>query len=281
MSLVVALLAPGMTACPLPLARTEAVSAPIAGRFLRDDGRPLANLEVAVSTEWQEGGCAKAALRTRTDSSGAFRLAGSAKHYEVTWFVPNLDRAAPRYRLCAGVGDTLRVAYTGYGSLAAAAEPDSVACVAWEWEAHARVTCAGRAERAVVTGGSWTDAAAGDGGDGFYRLFLTEEPTRVKGYDRNRPQDRPYVYVQWVEIRRRTAAAAQGDGAPYRVRATVSLPLDRNKVWAIDDAEVWRRGGRWVASLHGYKHAFMNDVARTEMIFELGAPGQASKVAGP
>jgi hypothetical protein len=45
--------------------------------------------------------------------------------------------------------------------------------------------------------------------------------------------------------------------------------------------QLWRREGRWVASVEGYKHAFMNDFARAELVFELGAPGQATLIAGP
>ena len=61
----------------------------------------------------------------------------------------------------------------------------------------------------------------------------------------------------------------------------MSLPYNRNKVWSIQNAHLWRRESRWMAGLEGYKHAFMNDMARTELVFELGPPGQATMVAGP
>lgn len=207
-----------------------------------------------------------------------FRLPGTVKRHETTWFIPNLDMAAHRFRLCVEVRDTLRLAYTGCGSLGETAKPGTVRCIVWEWVASPRVSCAGRAEQAVVTGGRWVDEV-GAGGEGFYRLFLTKEPTRVKGYDKDKPQDRPYVYVQWVEPR--TAGPAEGAAMPYRVRTTVSLLFDRNKVWAIQNIHLWRREGRWMASLEGYRRAFMNDMARAEIVFELGPPGQATRVAGP
>jgi hypothetical protein len=100
----------------------------------------------------------------------------------------------------------------------------------------------------------------------------------VKGYDKDAPQDRPYVYVQWVEPR---PASVSGTSAPYRVHATIGLPFDRNKVWGVRELQLWQRGGQWAASVHGYKHSLLNDMARAELVYELGAPGQARLVAGP
>lgn len=274
-ALVVAALVPVLSACPVPLARTEATSSPVVGRLVHEDGRPIADAEMAVATEGDIEQCGKLAERTRTDSSGAFSLRGTQERYGTTWIVPNLDRVAPRFALCASVAGAMRAAYTGIGSLGAEARPDTVECIAWTWKALPRVTCTGLARRAVVTGGRWTDAG---GAAGFYRLLLTEEPTQVKGYDKDKPQDRPYVYVQWLEPRRQGDPA---DAPPWRVRATASLPFDRSKVWAVSEVQLWQRGTRWVASLHGRKHAFMNDMARTELVFELDAPGVARHLAGP
>ena len=278
LTLLLVACAPAVAGCPLPIARTEATSAPVVGSIVWADGTPASGLEVAVSTGYGKTPCSSPLLRATSDAAGMFRLAGTEKHYTTTWFVPNLDRFAPSYRLCATVRDTLRPMYAGYGSLRQFADPDSVTCVVWETADSPRVSCAGRVQHAVVTGGHWIDTAGG-GGEGFYRLFLTEEPTRVKGYDKNKPQDRSFVYVQWVEPR--AAGAAEGAAPPYRIRAIVSLPYDRNKVWTIQDVRLWRREGRWMAGLEGYKHAFMNDMARTELVFELGPPGQATMVAGP
>ena len=274
--LLVTACTPFLAACPLPIARTEATSAPVVGNVAWADGRPASGLEIAISTGWSDAACTAPALRERADAAGIFRLPGTTKRYETTWFIPNLDRAAPSFRLCASLRDTMRPAYTGYGSLRETATPDSVSCVVWEWMDNPRVSCVGRAEEAVVTGGHWTDEGRGGRG-GFYRLLLTAEPTRVRGY--KTPKDRPHVYVQWVEPR--TAAPAEGQTARYVIRATVSLLFDRSKVWSIKTMRLWRREGRWMASLEGYKHAFMNDLARAELVFELGPPGRATLVAGP
>jgi len=283
LTLLLVACAPALAGCPLPIARTEATSAPVLGRMVWADGTPASGLEVAVSTGYGKTPCSSPMVRATINEFGTFLLPGTEKHYATTWFIPNLDRGAPRYHLCVTVRDTLRLAYTGYGSLSETADRDSVTCVVWELKDSPRVSCAGRAKHAVVAGGHWVDTVGGGGegkgGEGFYRLFLTEEPTRVKGYDKDKPQDRSFVYVQWVEPR--GAGAAEGTAPPYRIRTTLSLPYDRNKVWTIQDVRVWRREGRWMAGLEGYKHAFMNDMARAELVFELGPPGQATMVAGP
>ena len=46
-----------VTACPLPIARTEASSAPLVGGVVWADGGPAAELDVAVSTGWDDGSC--------------------------------------------------------------------------------------------------------------------------------------------------------------------------------------------------------------------------------
>ena len=232
-----------LAGCPLPIPTTEATSAPVVGRIVREDGIPAPNIDVVISTGWSDNACGKVAVRTRTTPSGAFELPGTEETHSVTWFVPNLDRGPMSYRLCAGVRDTLRRAYRGYGALYPPAETDSVSCIIWEWEATSRVSCAGRARRDVVEGGRWTDSTTG--ASGFYRLLLTEEPTQVKGYDKDAPQDRPYVYVQWVEPR---PPSVPDTSAPYRVHATIGLPFDRNKGWDVRELQLWQRGGQWVGS---------------------------------
>jgi hypothetical protein len=265
-----------LAACPLPIGRTETISAPMVGTILWADGTPASGLEVGVSTGWSDDVCTRTLARSRTDQSGAFQLPGTEKHYSTTWFIPNLDPGVPSFRLCAAAGDTLRRAYVGHGSLRPMAETDTVACIAWEWNAGPRVSCVGRAEHAIVTGGAWTDSTAGSAG--FYRLFLTEEPTRVKGADKDKPQDRPHAYVQWLEPR---APGASPGSAPWRVRATASLDFDRDKVYAAHEVQLWRREGRWLASVHGFRNDFMRGTSSVELVFELGPPGVVKKVAGP
>lgn len=253
----------GLAACPVPYPRTEAASSPVVGRVLAADGSPLRGAEVAVSTEWSDRPCARTVVSSRTDATGSFALPGSQRHYKMMWFIPNLDVGRPSFRLCVAFGDTLRPAYQGYGSLAETAPTDTVSCVAWEWDAVPRVSCNGYSRQAVVTGGQWK---APSGRDGFFRLFLVD-------------QDRPLAFAQWVEP---LEAADRSDTTRrYQVRDTVRLPFDRDKVWAITGMQLWRREGRWVASLEGLKHAFMNDMSRAELVYGLGPPGQVTHLAGP
>ena len=85
------------------------------------------------------------------------------------------------------------------------------------------------------------------------------------------------MYVQWVE----PASGTDNATVAFRVDTTVSLPIDRNKVTSISQVLVWRREGQWVASLEGNKKSFMNDFSHAEMIFVLGARGDATLVSGP
>ena len=261
-ALGVCLLAAFLVGCPLPLGRTEAVSAPLAGVLLRQDGLPLAGSEVAITTEWGDTACTQTELRTTTDTAGFFEFPGIRKHYGTTWVIPNLDRGLPRYQLCARVADTLRPAYLGWGSLSATASRDSVSCVEWSWEGQPRVACSGSAEHSFVTGGRWVDAKA----EGWYRIFLRDEPTILpKG---RRPVLRPNAYLQWL--------VRSSDGPGYRVVATVELPLDRN-VRALTEAVLERRGEQWLARFRGYKAKFLNDFAKARLEYVLGPPGQVTR----
>jgi hypothetical protein len=252
-------------ACPLPIAHTEALSAPVAGVLRRSDGTPIPGARVAVSTDYDDSVCAHAALETTTDSAGTFRLSGTEKRYRVMWVVPNLDRVAPGYRLCISLDEGLQTAYFGRGSLSAPAPLDSLTCLEWAWNDRTRVTCSAfaRAEQTLASGGRWTEGEI----TGWYQLILTEAPTRVPG--RRVPVQRPRAYVQWVER------------GPNDLRATVTrmveLPIDP-KVTGLWEIELLQRYGRWHASLRGTKPKFMRDFASAQLMFELGAPGQIRSV---
>jgi hypothetical protein len=273
--LLVVACVPLLTACPVPIAHTELRSGTLVGNLAFADGTPASGLEIVISTQSNDEACTNPALRARTDSAGKFRFPATPKHYKVTWLVPNLDRARPQFHFCVSVGDTLRPAYAGYGSLRNADDWDSLKCVVWHLAGSPRVSCDGSAEQGVVTGGRWADET-GSGGTGFYRLFLFADPTLSKQDKKNR--SKPYVYVQWVEAR--VADSTARFATPYRERAIMSLPFDRTNVWLIQSARLWQRDGRWMASLKGYRHGFMNDMARTDLTFELGPPGQATLVPG-
>lgn len=269
--------APLLTGCPLPVAHTETPSPRVIGSISFADGRPAAAIDIALSG-YGDVGCTHAALRTRSDSAGHFVFAPRTTYHKVTWIIPNLDVMPPSFQLCATVHDTTVHAYRGSGSLTDSARTDSITCIAWEWQQRPRVSCTGRQEHGFITGGHWTTADPSSAG-GFYRLYLTEEPTVVKGYKKDHPQDRPYVYVQWVEPRPRNVT--DDTASRYEVRTSISLPIDRDRIRGLYGLELWRREAHWMASMRGYKHAFMNDFAKTELVFQLGAPGEATLVAGP
>lgn len=265
-----------LAGCPVPASYTTTTSAPVTGRIAWDDGTPARDIPVVLATGWADTPCGKPVLRTTTDADGAFAFAGTSQHHTVMWVVPNLDIAAPSFDLCASADDTVRHMYHGRGSLQASATLVSLNCTILRFEASTHASCNDRERQSVVAGGEWNDSAR-TGRAGSYRLLLTEQPTQVKGYKKKFPQDRPYVYVQWLE----PIAGADSASRRFHVDSTVSLPIDRNKVTVIDRVQLWRRKGQWMASLEGYKKSFMNDFDRAELIFVLGAPGEAMKVAGP
>lgn len=258
--IAVCCLAPCLAGCPVPLATTEVLSPPIAGVLLDSIGLPVPNARVVVATGFQDSACAPFVQRATTDSAGSFHFTSFEKRHRVTWVVPLLDRVYPGYRLCIAVADTLRPAFQAPGSMELpAAEPDSVTCQEWVWERRTRIACISHSAHGIAAGGRWDDSVA----QGWYRLILVEEPTAIPG---SRGDDiRPHAYLQWIE--------QSGRRLPYRVRAIIELPID-HKVTALWETAIWRRDGRWVASMKGTRKTFMNDFHRAELTFTLGSPGQ-------
>ena len=255
-------LTPCITACPAPIARTEVRAAAVVGRFVREDGTPVHGAAVAVSAVGGDSACARTGARAVTDATGGFALSTlERRQYRVTWIVPGLDLARPRYVVClAPTGDTLpRRAYSGYAWSRDAALRDTIACVEWTWQDRPRVTCAGEAEPAIATGGRWTSGDAA----GFYRVLLAKEAMRVPGY--RVPMPRIHAYVQWVE-----AGAA---GRPATVWATAAVPADPRVDVQWGPALI-ERDGAWHLRLDGTRKRFLNDFSRTSLAFALGPPGE-------
>ena len=262
-----------LTGCPLPVAHTVTTSPAVVGRLEWADGRRAADVPVIVAAGWKNSSCSNPTFRTRTDSEGIFRFEADTQHFDKTWFIPNLDVAVPAFRLCAAVGDSVQQGYAGSGSPFSAMAPDTVRCVVWDWMSRRRVSCAGRDGQSVVDGGRWS-ADSGVARTGFYRLFLTTEPTRVEGSDDGALQPRSYLYLQWIAA---DSAARSGLAPRLRVVTTMSLPFDREKTRGAQNVWLWQRDGHWMASLD---HASVSSFAGNEIVFELGPPGHATLVAG-
>lgn len=253
-------------ACPLPIAHTEVLAAPVVGTIRKDDGTAVADARVAVSITWGDTACMQAPRETTTDSAGMFELPGIGKQYSVTWVVPLLDRVAPAYRLCVGSDDGAQTAYFGQGSLSSRAPVDSLTCLAWTWAGHERVTCSAVRRfggKTLASGGVWTEGAV----TGWYQLILTEELTKVKG--RKALVPRPRAYVQWIE--------PDASGQRYTIRDMIQLPIDP-KVTALWEIDLMRRDSTWYAIMRGTKPKFMNDFASTVVMIELGPPGHVRSV---
>lgn len=253
--IVLIALVPFMAGCPLPIAHTETLSAPMVGVVQWTNGTPLSGAQIAVYTADR---CEGIALSTTTDSLGAFAFPRIRKRYGVMWVIPGLDRAPPTYSLCMADVDSLRPVYRGYVPWNDTALPDSVTCLAWAWHDRPRVTCSSLLEETVALGGRWTDSAT----SGQYRVILTREPTRIRGF--RIPVDRPHAYVQWIQEDRNEGTAV--------VRTTVELLLD-GKVTDVQKIELWQHQGTCHVTLRGWKNA-----SRILLTFELGLPGQTAKV---
>ena len=244
--------------CPVPISHTETLSPPVVGVVRKSDGTPVVGAQIAVAYGYARSPCTRATSLATTDSTGAFRLVATQKDYRVVWVIPNLDRAPPSYLLCVGAGDTLWPAYTGWGSLDAEAEPDSVTCLQWEWRDQMRVTCSGKAQRAVVEGGKWADEDAA----GWYRLILTSE-------DSGRTS-RPLAVVQWLE--------QSGPGSLPILRATAELPFRGNVEWGVAEPALGEIYGRWCASMLTLRKTHFG-FKREWLRFKLGLPGDAHPVS--
>jgi hypothetical protein len=261
-SIAVCIAASCLAGCPVPIAHTEALSAPVEGVLVQADGTPASGAQVAVSTEVSDSSCTRPALTTTTDAMGAFRLPGIQKRHRVRWIIPNLDIRTPRYQLCASIADTLRPAYHGWGSVTGSASPDSVTCQEWAWDNRPRITCSGRRDTRLVTGGRWI---AGDA-SGFFRLILADDATGPRGVE-----TRPRTYLQWIE---QSAA-----GRPLSIRATVLLPTDP-KAYGIHTPRLEQRSeGGWCASVRSMRQRPILGAKETLLAFELGPPRQVRPVA--
>lgn len=119
------------------------------------------------------------------------------------------------------------------------------------------MACRALDDRRVSEGGRWSTGER----RGRYRLVMTEESGDGGGRE-----TRHHVYVLWIA---ETAA-----GEPLGAIETARLPLDENVRW-LEGIEVLERDRRSYANVRGYRRG-----GRTELTFELGPPGQVTRVGG-
>jgi len=249
------ILAPCTAACPIPIPHTDTLSAPVSGVLRRSDGTPVRGVEVAVSPDYSDSTCARAIVRTTSDSAGGFRLPAAQKRYRVMWLVP-MESFFRAYSLCVAASDTLRTAYHGYLKLPAKnPPPDSLSCLEWAWAGRTRVTCSGAAQTALVSRGGWT---AGDA-SGWYRIISILED--------GRRDDRPRVFVQWV--------ARSGTSPRDTVVAMAELPLGKALYRA--NVAVEEGAGQWCANVVATRKVLMG-FKDASFRFALGQPGETRLV---
>ena len=258
----------GVQGCFLPLPFNENGSPPLSGIVQGSDGRPVAGRRIVVSSTYDDSTCSKARASAITDSAGRFTLPHTLVRRRGILLIPPFERFWNSFTLCSDTpADTVtRAIYDGQVGLGTEAPPQTISCYEWVWQGRERVSCSTRDEGKVVEGGRWS----ADGRRGRYRLVLTDELARARGFDR--PVPRPHIYVFWIE---ETDA-----GLPLGARETVRLPIDDNMT-ALSHVEILERNGRFYAAFPGYKKTFLNDFASAELRYELGPPGKVTRVAGP
>jgi hypothetical protein len=241
--------------CFLPIHYTEAGSPIVVGEYRGPDGLPVAGASVAVTHDYDDLTCAKAAAGATTDDRGAFRLPSTTIQRRWLLLIPPIEKFANSYRLCIGAPDSLRPAYGGPVALnARQAQIDSLACFAWTLEGRRRATCHRPGDRVIASGGAWS--AGGE--SGWYRV--------VEVYDRW-PHQQSRVYAQWVA--RSTASASDS------VRATLDLtPL--SGLASVGEPALVLEGARWRVRALGAKRPY--GAQETRLIYELGGPGEARLV---
>jgi hypothetical protein len=252
------------TSCiPLPIAHTIAHSAPVVGVLERNDGTPISGTTVSVVYEAWETTCARPRVQAATSVEGVFELQETVQRYGWTW-IGLFHVYPPNYLLCFDTEAGPRPGYIGLGALGVSAPADSLSCVEWPWSGSVRISCMGRQMRGIVTGGAWSDSVA----TGTFRVFVTEEPKEVSGYDR--PQPRPLLHVQWLED--------AGRGPPYVVRDTTTIDVgDRARdVW---DGFIAGGAGESILSFSARVPRWWNDMRQGSVVIRLGRPGEPPIVA--
>ena len=244
-----------VTGC-IPVHQVEPASPPLYGRFRRADGTPAGGARVALTSHYNDPSCAKASERAFVDSNGIFRLRPTTAVLRWLVVIPPVERFGRGYHLCAGVdGSLVNRAYEGYVALwdTSTVARDSLMCQEWIWQGRSQVTCAGPKDRALQSGGRWSDGAA----SGFYRVIVVEDNAKA--------------FLQWVQ---RDSA-----GPPERVREMIELPLGKRltevKLFA------WPTGATCVkirtTGPPAHWYTFWNDLR--QIYLALGPPGQSHEVA--
>lgn len=249
------ILLPALGGCPIPIPRTNATSAPLTGVYRHQDGSPVRNAWIRLSTDGRDSACMHYILTTLTDSGGRFHFPQTVVHNKVIWVIPAFDAASPRYSVCFEAGNHTEEAYHGRGTISGDADPETASCDQWTIDAQLRVSCNSTVERLVAVGGHWTS----DGGVGWYRAIVTNGGT---------PFDRPHLYLQWLT----------GDSSKSATVVLIAEVHVDPKVWYFYDPLIWQEGGRWYLTLDGMRDSFMTNSKSSHVRLRLGPPGEVSTV---
>jgi hypothetical protein len=98
--LLIASAAALLCAACLPIAHTVTQAPAIAGTYQHEDGSPVAGASLALTVAYNDSTCARASLRTATDSAGRFAFP-AIRHRERFIILLPIDRVFG-YAVCGG-----------------------------------------------------------------------------------------------------------------------------------------------------------------------------------
>ena len=101
-------------------------------------------------------------------------------------------------------------------------------------------------------------------------MLLARDPRAPANEGRFR-ETPPRVFVQWV----RPLA-----GSRHEVRETAELPVDEG-IYALSRVTIEPLDAGWIVRIRGYQHAFMNDMAGAETVYQVDAPGEVRLMRAP
>jgi hypothetical protein len=137
--LVLSIALSGVIACPVPLSHTVTVAPTVTGVLQLRDSTQRKAVPVALSTG-SDSECRHPRMRTTTDSAGRFTFAEIVQRSRVTWIIPGLDVASPKYYVCVGADPRNAPAFHGAGVLNGLLITESLLCTEARLEPE-RIVC--------------------------------------------------------------------------------------------------------------------------------------------
>jgi hypothetical protein len=242
---------------PLPIPHVEQVTPQVIGRLSQSNGAASIDVPIALTATDKDTVCAQAAVRTATDSVGAFRVPFTEQRKRIYWLtLAENPGGITAYWVCAGTRDsTGEPVYHSRTFIIGHKDGDTLDCLDWMWREERRVTCNNDDAGRILTGGGWVDGVD----SGTYRVILAEA---------DRYGNRARGLVQWI-IRSR-------GGGPDIVRAMTELPAADDFLHEWGGPTLAQEDDHWYLTVLSARPTKWGNKRRVR--FQLGPPGQVREV---